>query len=176
MREHFHEEGQAESQDFYGGDYSDLLNAEDRIGDIVNTDGKILGHHKGFWHYTIGQRRGLGIAAPQPLYVLALDSVNNRVIVGYDSEAGQSDVYVDTVNWTSREDFSSDKVYQVKIRSASRGEDAYVRKTGSTSFEVHFLSPVKGVTAGQSCVVYDGDLVVAGGIIESSPLDKAVMA
>ena len=176
VREHFHEEGQAESQDFYGGDYSDLLNAEDRIGDIVNTDGKVLGHHKGFWHYTIGQRRGLGIAAPQPLYVLALDSVNNRVIVGYDSEAGQSDVYVDTVNWTSREDFSSDKVYQVKIRSASRGEGAYVRKTGSTSFEVHFLSPVKGVTAGQSCVVYDGDLVVAGGIIESSPLDKAVMA
>ena len=80
------------------------------------------------------------------------------------------------MNWTSREDFSSDKVYQVKIRSASRGEPAYVRKTGDKSFEVHFISPVKGVTAGQSCVVYDDDLVVAGGIIESSPLDKAVMA
>ena len=169
----FHPEGQAESQDFYGGDYSDLIGQEDRPGDIVTTDGLVLGHHRGFWHYTIGQRRGLGIAAEAPLYVLELDSVGNRVIVGFADEAGQSYATVSQVVWTSRDDFEADKVYLVKVRSASRGEEARVRKTGPDSFRIDFLTPSRGVTAGQSAVVYDSDLVVAGGIIETSPLDKA---
>lgn len=169
----FHEEGQAESQDFYGGDYSELIGVEDRPGDIVTTDGRVLGRHKGFWHYTIGQRKGLGIAAARPLYVLDLDSVSNRVVVGFEDEGGQSIAYVDDVVWTSRDDFDPGRVYQVKVRSASRGEAAYVEKTGPCSFRVRFRSPSRGVTPGQSCVVYDDDLVVAGGIIESSPLDMA---
>ena len=169
----FHPEGQAESQDFYGGDYSDLIGQEDRPGDIVTTDGLVLGHHRGFWHYTIGQRRGLSIAAEAPLYVLELDSVGNRVIVGFADEAGQSYATVSQVVWTSRDDFEADKVYLVKVRSASRGEEARVRKTGPDSFRIDFLTPSRGVTAGQSAVVYDSDLVVAGGIIETSPLDKA---
>lgn len=171
-REGFHEPGQAESQDFYGGDYSDLIGQEDRPGDIVSTDGRVLGRHRGFWHYTIGQRRGLGIAAAAPLYVLELDSVNNRVIVGFKEEGGQSEADVSDVIWTSREDFLPDHVYKVKVRSTSRGEDAFVTKTGDDSFHVCFLSPSRGVTAGQSCVVYDDDLVVAGGIIKTSALDK----
>ena len=137
----FHEEGQAESQDFYGG--------------------------------TIGQRKGLGIAAARPLYVLDLDSVSNRVVVGFEDEGGQSIADVDDVVWTSRDDFDPGRIYQVKVRSASRGEDALVEKTGPCSFRVRFRSPSRGVTPGQSCVVYDDDLVVAGGIIESSPLDMA---
>ena len=167
----FHEEGQAESQDFYGGDYSELIGVEDRPGDIVTTDGRVLGRHKGFWHYTIGQRKGLGIAAARPLYVLDLDSVSNRVVVGFEDEGGQSIADVDDVVWTSRDDFDPGRIYQVKVRSASRGEDALVEKTGPCSFRVRFMSPSRGVTPGQSCVVYDDDLVVAGGIIESSPLD-----
>ena len=133
----------------------------------------MLGRHKGFWHYTIGQRKGLGIAAARPLYVLELDSVSNRVVVGFADEGGQSIADVDDVVWTSRDDFVAGRGYQVKVRSASRGEEALVEKTGPFSFRVRFMSPSRGVTAGQSCVVYDGDLVVAGGIIESSPLDMA---
>ena len=174
VQQGFHKEGQSESQDFYGGDYSDLVGEADRPGDIVTTDGLVLGRHRGFWHYTVGQRRGLGIAAKEPLYVLEVDSVNNRVVVGFDSESGQSTVLVDNVVWTSRDILEEGKVYQVKVRSTSRGEEAYVTKTSDNSFTVRFLSPLKGISAGQSCVVYDDDLVVCGGLIKSSPLDKAL--
>lgn len=163
----FHREDMDESQDFYGGDYSDLLQTADRPGDITDRDGKVLGHHNGFWHYTIGQRRGLGIAAPRPMYVIGLDSVNNRVIVGFDEETHQETVRVSNVNWVSRTHFEDDKVYSVKIRSASPGEAAHVHETPD-GFEVKFLSYVKAATAGQSAVVYDGDIVVAGGIIENA--------
>ena len=176
VQQGFHPEGQSESQDFYGGDYSDLLQAEDRPGDIVTTDGLVLGRHKGFWHYTIGQRKGLGIAAPRPLYVLELDSVSNRVIVGFDDENRQSSALVEDVVWTSRTDFEKGKVYSVKVRSTSRGEAAEIEKLSDSSFRVRFISPSKGVTPGQSCVVYDDDLVVAGGIIKESLLDKAAVS
>ena len=125
----FHREDMDESQDFYGGDYSDLLGVEDKVGDIVNSEGKVLGHHNGFWHYTIGQRKGLGIAAPRPLYVIALDSVKNQVVVGYDEETHQTQVNVKNVNYVSRTDFEEDKIYTVKIRSASNGDAAHVIKT-----------------------------------------------
>ena len=170
----FHAEDQVESQDFYGGDYSDLVGRADEPGDIVDLTGKVLGRHRGYWHYTLGQRRGLGIAAPQPLYVLKLDSARNLVIVGYGDEGAQSTCGVSDVVWTSREGFDGDRLYTVKVRSASRGEEARIEKTGASSFTVRFASPTRGVTPGQSCVVYDGDLVVAGGIIESAPLDKEI--
>lgn len=163
----FHKEDMDESQDFYGGDYTDLLQVEDKKGEIVNSEGKILGYHNGFWHYTIGQRKGLGIAAPRPLYVIGLDSVKNRVIVGYDEETLQSSVVVKNVNYVSRTDFESDKIYNVKIRSASHGDAAHVEKT-EDGFVVKFLTNVKAATCGQSAVVYDGEVLVAGGIIEGA--------
>ena len=150
--------------------------ADDRPGDIVTTDGLVLGRHKGFWHYTIGQRKGLGIAAPRPLYVLELDSVSNRVIVGFDDENRQSSALVEDVVWTSRTDFEKGKVYSVKVRSTSRGEAAEIEKLSDSSFRVRFISPSKGVTPGQSCVVYDDDLGVAGGIRKESLLDKAAVS
>lgn len=161
----FHREDMDESQDFYGGDYSDLLGVEDKVGDIVNSEGKVLGHHNGFWHYTIGQRKGLGIAAPRPLYVIALDSVKNQVVVGYDEETHQTQVNVKNVNYVSRTDFEEDKIYTVKIRSASNGDAAHVIKT-EDGFVVKFLSYVKAATCGQSAVVYDNDVLIAGGIID----------
>ena len=161
----FHREDMDESQDFYGGDYSDLLGVEDKVGDIVNSEGKVLGHHNGFWHYTIGQRKGLGIAAPRPLYVIALDSVKNQVVVGYDEETHQTQVNVKNVNYVSRTDFEEDKIYTVKIRSASNGDAAHVIKT-EDGFVVKFLLYVKAATCGQSAVVYDNDVLIAGGIID----------
>ncbi len=163
----FHEKGAAESQDFYGGDYSELLGVEDKLGEIVMTDGRVVGHHNGYWHYTVGQRRGLGVAAPAPLYVLYTDSATNRVYVGYRDELGVSTAYVDHVVWTSCLDFEEGRVYTVKVRSASKGSPAYVTKTGDDSLRIDFLSPEDGVSAGQSAVVYDGDLVVAGGLLAS---------
>lgn len=161
----FHERGQKESQDFYSGDYADLLNVEERKGKIVTTSGLVLGEHDGFWHYTIGQRRGLGVSASAPLYVVALDSVKNEVIVGFDEETHQSGIEVEAVNFVSSTSFLKDHLYSVKIRSASQGVPAFIEET-QDGFRAIFPEGVKAATAGQSAVVYDGDLLIAGGIIE----------
>ena len=76
-----------ESQDFYGGNYSELLNAGEKKGDIIDSKGNILGTHKGIWNYTRGQRRGLGIAAGKPLYVIDINAEKNEIIVGYEEES-----------------------------------------------------------------------------------------
>jgi tRNA (5-methylaminomethyl-2-thiouridylate)-methyltransferase len=163
-REGFHEPGQVESQDFYGGDYSDLLSVKDKKGRIVDTAGRTMGWHNGFWHYTVGQRRGLGIANPFPLYVLRLDPEKNEVVVGGESDTFSHEVFVCNVNYVSRTEFEEGKVYSVKIRSTSPGEAAMAEQT-EDGFVLRFLSPVKAATSGQSAVIYDEDLVVAGGLI-----------
>lgn len=163
----FHERGQKESQDFYSGDYSDLLQVEDRKGRIVTTSGLVLGEHNGFWHYTIGQRKGLGVSSTAPLYVVALDSEKNEVIVGFDDETHQTCIDVGTVSYVSGTEFRKDYLYTVKIRSASAGVPAYIEQK-EDGFTVIFPDYVKSATAGQSAVVYDGERVIAGGIIEKA--------
>lgn len=161
-----HREGMDESQDFYSGDYTDLLNVEDKKGKIILSDtGKTIGSHNGFWHYTIGQRKGLGVAYSEPLYVVALDSKRNEVIVGTEKATRETKVVALNANWVGEEDFQKDKVYKAKIRSTSPGLDAYAVKT-EDGFELEFLSPVKAATPGQSAVVYDGERVIASGVIE----------
>ena len=161
-----HREGMDESQDFYSGDYTDLLNVEDKKGKIILSDtGKTIGSHNGFWHYTIGQRKGLGVAYSEPLYVVALDSKRNEVIVGTEKATRETKVVALNANWVGEEDFQKDKVYKAKIRSTSPGLDAYAVKTAD-GFELEFISPVKAATPGQSAVVYDGERVIASGVIE----------
>lgn len=164
----FHKEGMEESQDFYPGDYSDLIGAKDKIGRIVTTDGLQVGQHNGFWHYTIGQRKGLGVAAARPLFVVALDSLKNEVIVGYEEETHQKTVFASDVAFSSETEFDPDEEYIVKIRSAHQGSPAHVYRT-EDGFRVEFIDFVKAATRGQSAVVYDrNDRVIAGGIIEEA--------
>ena len=160
----FHEKGQTESQDFYGGDYSDLLDVEDRTGDIILEDGTIVGKHNGFWHYTIGQRKGLGVAYSEPLYVIALDREKNQVIVGTEPSTHSSVIMAENAVFGAVDDFDENKIYAVKIRSMAKPEEAHLKRT-ETGFEASFLGYVKGAAPGQSAVVYDGDAVVASGII-----------
>ena len=163
----FHEKGQSESQDFYGGDYSELLDADDRTGEIVLENGQVLGQHNGYWHYTIGQRKGLGVSYSEPLYVVRIDSENNRVIVGVEKDTHSSHIICSDAVFGGYDDFDETKIYQVKIRSTSPGLDARVRRAGD-GFELEFIDYAKGAAPGQSAVVYDGDMVVASGIIESA--------
>ena len=160
----FHEKGQTESQDFYGGDYSDLIGAEDRPGEIVTEDGRVVGHHNGFWHYTIGQRRGLGIAYSEPLYVISIDPAGNRVIVGTEKSTHASVLHASDAVFGAYEDFDPEILYSVKIRSMAKDAAAHVVRRGD-GFDVFFSEYVKGAAPGQSAVVYDGDTVVASGII-----------
>lgn len=160
----FHEPGSSESQDFYGGDYSVLLSTPDKTGDIVMADGRKVGEHKGYWHYTIGQRRGLNVAYTEPLYVIALDKDRNRVIVGTEEETHSTVLSASDAVYVGADHFDEGKTYQVKIRSTSPGADAEVMATAD-GFDMKFFSYVKGAAPGQSAVVYDGDTVIASGFI-----------
>lgn len=164
----------ADSQDLCflaGGDYREFLSnyapAEAKPGKIVNRAGEILGEHPGLAGYTIGQRKGLGIAAPEPLYVLEKDLVGNRLIVGYENELGRSSLKTGTVNWISGAAPATDLRVQVKIRYRADYAWGIVHATADGSATVEFDRPLRDITAGQQAVFYDGDDVLGGGIIQS---------
>ena len=137
-----------DSQDFCGGDPMRIVNEPDREGEVVTVGGKVIGRHRGYWNYTVGMRKGLGIGGGTPYYVVALDAARNRVIVGFRDDAVRHDLeLVDTVG-------TIDKSLPVKVRSA--GEPRLLK------------DGIAGVAPGQSAVFYDGDAVVGGGIIAKS--------
>ena len=161
----FMREEPAESQDFYDGDYTDLLEVESRVGNIITRDGKILGKHNGIWHYTIGQRKGLGIAAERPLYVLELRAPTNEVVVGFDDETLQYTVHAKDVVFGSHPLIEGKINVEAKIRSAGKAKKAIAHQEPDGSIVAHFPDGVKAATLGQSLVLYLDDLVLAGGII-----------
>ena len=137
-----------------------------RPGDIVDMQGQILGQHRGLPFYTIGQRKGLGIAAAHPLYVIALDEANNRVIVGKNEELYASSLFASDVNWLMEEPTQEISVH-AKIRYGSREVQANVLPLKDRAVKVSFLEPQRAVTPGQSVVFYSGERLVGGATIES---------
>lgn len=135
-------------------------------GDIVNLDGKVLGKHKGIHHYTIGQRKGLGVAAAEPLYVVKLDPIMNRVIVGNRADAGQSECTVARMNWVSIPEPSTPILTEVQVRYRSCAVAANVIPLGDNRIKLVFDDPQFGITPGQAAVLYDGDVLMGGGIIQ----------
>ncbi len=135
-------------------------------GDIVDTNGKILGQHEGIHHYTIGQRKGLGIAAPEPLYVISLDAVNNKVIVGDRTQVTQPECTVDRVNWVSITEPSTPIRAQVQIRYRSTPTPVTVVPLENFRVRLVFDEPQFSITPGQAAVWYEGDKLLGGGIIQ----------
>ena len=136
---------QGDSQDFCGGDPMRIVNEPDREGEVVTVGGKVIGKHRGYWNYTVGMRKGLGIGGGTPYYVVALDAAHNRVIVGFKDEAVRYDLELTALVGVI------DKSLPVKVRSAG---------------EPHLLKDgIAGVAPGQSAVFYRGDEVVGGGVI-----------
>jgi tRNA-specific 2-thiouridylase len=152
-----------------GEDYRDFLrrNAPGSAlpGPIVTGDGKTLGEHTGLPYYTIGQRKGLGVASPVPLYVLAKDAATNTLIVGTESELGAIELSVNQVNWISGEPPEGSFDAQVKIRYTAKEASAEVTPLEPGRAGVRFAAPQRDITSGQAAVFYDGDLVLGGGII-----------
>ena len=135
-------------------------------GDIVDLAGNVLGQHKGIHHYTIGQRRGLGIAASEPLYVVKLDPVMNRVVVGGRTAGGRLECTVSRVNWVS---IAPPKVpirAEVQIRYRSQAVAANLIPLENNRLRLVFDEPQFGITPGQAAVWYDGEILLGGGIIE----------
>jgi len=159
------------------GDYAAFIDAYFREkgmthgagpGRIVSTNGKELGKHAGTYRYTVGQRRGLGIAAGEPLYVIATNPASQEVVVGTAGELDSQSLMVASVNWISLDGLDAPRRAQVKIRNKHVATPATLRPTGDvTRVKVEFDTPQRAVTPGQAAVFYDGDLVLGGGWIES---------
>ncbi|MBE7380785.1 MAG: tRNA 2-thiouridine(34) synthase MnmA [Leptolyngbya sp. SIO1E4] len=152
-------------------------------GDIVDTHGRILGRHEGIHHYTIGQRKGLGIAAAHPLYVVAIDVGRNQVIVGDRASVHYPECTVHRVNWVSVAPPPEPLKVTVQIRYRSPAVPATLlpmtaEETPNLSGQVKlvFDDPQFGVTPGQAAVWYDGDKVLGGGIIEPLSVEQRVEA
>jgi len=136
-------------------------------GQIVDRQGRVLGEHEGIHHYTIGQRKGLGIAHTHPLYVLAIDAGRNQVIVGERWEAEQRGCAVTHVNWVSMPPTTEPFRAEVQIRYRSGPAPATLTPQSNGEIEIGFDEPQFSITPGQAAVWYDGDLLLGGGIIKS---------
>jgi len=138
----------------------------DSSGEIVTTDGEVLGRHSGLHHYTVGQRKGLGFAAGRALYVVALDRGSNRLVVGDDSELRRTTCEVASVNWVSIARPSASVEAMVRIRNRHTPALATVTSLDESSARVDFREPQRAITPGQAAVFYSGDLVLGGGWIK----------
>jgi len=159
-----------DSQDFIaGGDYSPLFSeSEISPGDIVSDKGEILGQHKGIIHYTVGQRKGLGLSHPTPLYVLRVDAEKNRIIVTDKESLFFKGLIASDVHLNLPEPLDKPVKVKARIRQRHNEAEAEISRESEDRVKVLFENPQLSVTPGQSVVFYDGDIVVGGGIIESS--------
>ena len=151
-----------ESQDFYSGDYGDLISSEDSPGNIVDQDGNTLGKHKGIWNYTIGQRKGLGISHCNPLYVIEINAEKKEVVLGEKDSLKSKSLTAKNIN------VIYDKIpekAEAKIRSASPTVSCEVTSSSDDGFAITFCDDQLAITPGQSVVLYDGDFVIGGGVI-----------
>ena len=140
----------------------------DRPGEVVDArSGRVLGAHAGIVHFTVGQRRGLGVGGREPLYVLRLEPATARVIVGPRAFLGVRRFAVDGVNWLDRATPYSRRAH-VRVRSTRPARPATVLATGDASADIALDEPEEGVAPGQACVLYDGARVLGGGWIRRS--------
>lgn len=162
----------SDSQDlcFLGGlDYRTFLETRAALphkpGPIITRSGEPLGRHGGLHRYTIGQRKGLGISAHEPLYVLEKDVQANRLIVGPRSALGRSEFDVDEINWIAGEPPDAPIDVSVQVRYRAREVNATVTPLADKGAHITLHEPLPDVTAGQAAVFYDGDVCLGGGLI-----------
>lgn len=152
-----------------GEDYRHFLqrNAAEILkpGEILTREGISVGMHTGLANYTIGQRKGLGIASPVPLYVLGKDSSTNSLIVGTQEELGSRELIARDVNWLSGETRREPFHAEVKIRYTAKEAEALVTPIDGNRAQVQFQAPQRDITSGQAAVFFQGDLLIGGGII-----------
>ena len=157
-----------------GGSYSQFLKAyleeqgrelPDSSGELVTAGGEVLGHHEGIHGFTVGQRKGLGISAPNPLYVLSIHPDSHAVQVGTDDQLLSRTLVADRLNWVSIPEPADSVRVAIKIRHRHEPAAATLRVTGPDRIEAVFDEPQRAITPGQSAVFYQGDEVAGGGWI-----------
>src|SRR6185295_13691287 len=171
----------AESQEICfvpDGDYAGFIdrylaaeNAPERtpaFGEIVDSRGTVLGKHNGIHHYTIGQRRGIGIAGERPLYVLSIDARQNQVVVGEQEDLQETSFTAAGVNWIAFEQPELGVRADVRIRYRHKEAAATITPVADYRVRVDFDEPQRAITPGQATVFYRGDEVIGGGWIVAS--------
>lgn len=152
------------------GDYVAFLehftNQKFPSGEFTDLSGNHLGTHNGMVRYTIGQRKGLGIAFGKPTYVCGKDAKTNRVILGGNENLFSRELTARSANWIAEASLPSPRRVTAKIRYSAKPADAEVEQTDQTHFRLRFDEPQRAISPGQSVVLYDGDTVLGGGIIE----------
>ncbi len=133
-------------------------------GDFVDRDGKRLGEHKGIIRYTIGQRKGLGLALPAPMYVLEKDLNNNKVVLGFNDDLFTKELYAEDINFISIKEINEPIRVSAKVRYNQKEQPATVERDGDR-LHIVFDEPQRAICKGQAVVLYDGDIVVGGGKI-----------
>jgi tRNA-specific 2-thiouridylase len=150
-------------------DYGKFLQQADLVskhrGEIVDLAGRVLGQHDGIEFYTIGQRKGLGISSPKPLYVIELDPASNRVVVGDDTALERDEFVAERCNWIAHESPSGSFEATTKIRYNHPGAPATITSLGGGKARVKLHAPQRAITPGQAAVFYQEDLVLGGGWI-----------
>ena len=152
--------------DDYGEYLRKSLGRKIKPGPIIDTKGKVIGKHEGIVFYTVGQRRGLGISAPHPLYVVSIDKRRNAIIVGDRKETLGRDLVAKGASWVSGKAPGRGLRVNAKIRYNARDSKAKIFPVGSSAVKVRFAVPQHAITPGQSVVFYKGDSVLGGAIIE----------
>ena len=157
-----------------GGDYKQFLTAyleeqglgvPESAGEVVASNGEAMGRHEGIFNFTVGQRKGLGLASPSPLYVLNIDPKSHRVTVGADAELATRTLRARRLNWISIAELTGPMRVRAKIRHRHEPAWATLEPAGADEAVATFDEPQRAVTPGQSAVFYDGDEVVGGGWI-----------
>ena len=134
-------------------------------GNFVDKDGNVLGKHKGIIRYTIGQRKGLGIALFKPMFVCEIRPETNTVVLGDNEDLFTTALTVKDINLISVPEIKEPKKYKVKVRYRQQEEPATVQQLDEDTLQIVFDAPQRAITKGQAAVIYDGDIVVGGGVI-----------
>jgi len=159
-----------------GGDYSQFLRAyrdeqqqpmPDLSGSLVTTSGEVIGHHEGIHGFTVGQRKGLGLSTPTPLYVLQIHPDSHNVVVGPDEDLMSRELHADRLNWIAIDTPTSPIRVHIKIRHRHEPAPATLEIVGPDHVRAIFDEPQRAITPGQAAVFYDGDDVVGGGWIKN---------
>ena len=151
------------------GNTSSGIPAATIAGEMVTTDGKVIGEHSGVHNFTVGQRKGLGVATGSPLYVIQIKNDTRQVVVGKDEDLYSRTLMAHRVNLISTAELREPMRVAVKIRHRHQPAAAMIESAGPDKIRVTFDEPQRALTPGQAAVFYDGDVVIGGGWIETSP-------
>ncbi len=152
------------------GDYASFIESEaaGRVpgeGNFVDEDGNVLGRHKGITHYTVGQRKGLGLSMGRPVFVSAVRPETNEVVISDESAVFCSELVCGRINFMGMEDLPQPRRVWAKVRYAHKGEWCDIKMDGPDRIRCSFKNPVRAITPGQAVVFYDGEYVLGGGTI-----------